>query len=157
VSEHRASIVWQRTSQDFTYLSYNRAHDWRFTAMTVAASATKEYRGDESRVNPEEALVAALSSCHMLTFLAVAAKRKLSLDSYHDDAVGVLEKNAAGKLAITRVTLRPKIQWSAGIAVSPEVLAQLHHDAHENCFIASSVKTEITVEPQACGARASPR
>ena len=148
MSEHRASIVWQRTSQDFTYLTYNRAHDWRFAATTVPASAAKEYRGEESRVNPEEALVASLSSCHMLTFLAVAAKRKLSLDSYHDDAVGVLEKNAAGKLAITRVTLRPKIQWSAGVTVSAEVLAQLHHDAHENCFVANSVTTEITVAPQ---------
>ena len=110
---------WQRSSADFTYLTYNRAHDWRFTAATVPASATKEYRGDENRVNPEEALVAALSSCHMLTFLAVAAKRKLSLDSYRDEAVGVLEKNAEGKLAITRVTLRPKIVWSAGVTVRP--------------------------------------
>ena len=106
MSEHHAAIKWQRSSADFTWQTYNRAHEWRFTATTVPASATKEFRGDESRVNPEEALVAALSACHMLTFLAVAAKRKLSLDSYEDDAVGVLEKNAAGKLAITRVTLR---------------------------------------------------
>ncbi|HEY9181759.1 MAG TPA: OsmC family protein [Gammaproteobacteria bacterium] len=146
MSEHRASIVWQRSSQDFTYQTYNRAHDWRFTAVTVPASATKEYRGDESRVNPEEALVAALSSCHMLTFLAVAAKHKLSLDSYRDDAVGVLEKNAGGKLAITRVILKPQIVWSAGVTVTAELLAKLHHDAHENCFIANSVHTEVTVE-----------
>ena len=147
MSEHRATIGWQRSSADFTYQTYNRAHEWRFTATTVPASATKEYRGDESRVNPEEALVAALSSCHMLTFLAVAAKHKLSLDSYRDDAVGVLEKNAAGKLAITRVTLKPTIVWSAGVTVSAEVLAKLHHDAHENCFIANSVTTEVTVAP----------
>lgn len=146
MSEHRASIVWQRSSQDFTYQSYNRAHDWQFTAATVPASATKEYRGDETRVNPEEALVAALSSCHMLTFLAMAAKHKLSLDSYRDDAVGVLEKNAAGKLAITRVILKPKIVWSTGVTVTTELLAKLHHDAHENCFIANSVHTEVTVE-----------
>jgi organic hydroperoxide reductase OsmC/OhrA len=148
MSEHRASIAWRRSSQDFTYQSYNRAHDWRFTAATVPASATKEYRGDESRVNPEEALVAALSSCHMLTFLAVAAKRKLSLDSYQDEAVGVLEKNAAGRLAVTRVTLRPQVVWTAGVTVSAEDLAQMHHDAHEGCFIAHSVKTEVTVEPR---------
>ncbi len=146
MSEHRATIDWRRSSADFTYQSYNRAHDWRFTAATVPASATKEYRGDESRVNPEEALVAALSSCHMLTFLALAAKHKLSLDSYRDEAVGVLEKNAAGKLAITRVILRPKIAWSSGVTVAAELLAKLHHDAHENCFIASSVHTEVTVE-----------
>jgi organic hydroperoxide reductase OsmC/OhrA len=148
MSEHRASIAWRRSSQDFTYQSYNRAHDWRFTAATVPASATKEYRGEESRVNPEEALVAALSSCHMLTFLAVAAKRKLSLDSYQDEAVGVLEKNAAGRLAVTRVTLRPQVVWTAGVTVSAEDLAQMHHDAHEGCFIAHSVKTEVTVEPR---------
>jgi organic hydroperoxide reductase OsmC/OhrA len=148
MSEHRATVDWQRSSADFTYLTYNRAHDWRFTTATVPASATKEYRGDESRVNPEEALVAALSSCHMLTFLAVAAKRKLSLDSYHDEAVGVLEKNADGKLAITRVILRPKIQWSSGITVSADDLAKMHHDAHVGCFIANSVKTQVTVEPQ---------
>jgi organic hydroperoxide reductase OsmC/OhrA len=148
MSEHHATIAWQRTSQDFTYQTYNRAHDWRFKAVTVPASAAKEYRGDENRVNPEEALVAALSSCHMLVFLAVAAKRKAALDSYHDDAVGVLEKNADGKLAITRVTLRPKIVWSAGVTVSADDLAKMHHDAHEGCFIATSVKTEVSVEPR---------
>ena len=114
----------------------------------MPASATKEFRGDENRVNPEEALVAALSSCHMLTFLAVAAKRKLVLDSYDDDAVGYLEKNAEGKLAITRVVLRPKIVWSGGATVSADDLAKMHHDAHVGCFIATSVKTEVTVEPQ---------
>ena len=149
MSEHHAKIKWQRSSQDFTYQTYNRAHEWQFMATTVPASATKEYRGEESRVNPEEALVAALSACHMLTFLAVAAKRKFPLDSYNDDAVGVLEKNAAGKLAITRVTLRPKIVWSAGVTVSADDLVKMHHDAHEGCFIASSVKTEVTVAPQA--------
>jgi organic hydroperoxide reductase OsmC/OhrA len=85
----------------------------------------------------------------MLTFLAVAAKRKLTLDSYHDEAVGVLEKNAQGQLAITRVTLRPQIAWSPGITVSADDLAKLHHDAHAGCFIANSVKTEVTVEPRA--------
>ncbi|HVS23614.1 MAG TPA: OsmC family protein [Gammaproteobacteria bacterium] len=148
MSEHHATITWQRNSPDFTWQTYNRAHEWRFTAATVPASAAKEYRGDETRVNPEEALVASLSACHMLTFLAVAAKRKLSLDAYEDDAVGVLEKNAAGKLAITRVTLRPKIVWSPGVAVSAEDLAKMHHDAHEGCFVASSVKTEVTVAPR---------
>ena len=147
MSEHRATIDWKRSSADFTYMTYNRSHDWQFTAATVRASATKEYRGDEKLVNPEEALVAALSSCHMLTFLAVAAKRKLSLDAYRDEAVGLLEKNAEGKLAITRVTLRPQITWSPGVTVSAEDLAKMHHDAHVGCFIANSVKTEVVVEP----------
>jgi organic hydroperoxide reductase OsmC/OhrA len=146
MSEHHAKITWQRTSQDYTYQTYNRAHEWRFTAATVPASATKEYRGDPDRVNPEEALVAALSSCHMLTFLAIATKRKLSLDAYIDDAVGFIEKNEAGRLAITRVTLRPKITWTAGITVSDADLEAMHHEAHEGCFIANSVTTKITVE-----------
>lgn len=148
MSEHHASIVWQRTSKDFTYDAYNRAHEWRFVAATVPASATKEYRGDAARVNPEEALVASLSSCHMLTFLAIAARKKLPLDSYSDDAVGWMEKNEQGRLAITRVTLRPKIAWSAGVSVSREDLDKMHHAAHEGCFIANSVKTQVSVEPQ---------
>jgi organic hydroperoxide reductase OsmC/OhrA len=82
----------------------------------------------------------------MLTFLAVAAKHKVSLDSYEDEAVGVLEKNAEGRLAVTRVTLKPHIVWSAGVTVTPELLAKLHHDAHENCFVANSVKTQVSVE-----------
>jgi organic hydroperoxide reductase OsmC/OhrA len=149
MSEHHATIAWRRTSQDYTYPTYNRAHEWRFAATTVPASATKDYRGDAERVNPEEALVAALSSCHMLTFLAIAAKRKLPLESYSDDAVGFMEKNEAGRLAITRVTLRPKIEWAAGVTVSREDLDKMHHEAHEGCFIANSVKTEVTVEQQA--------
>ena len=148
MSEHHAKISWQRTSADYTYQAYNRAHDWRFAAVTVPASATKEYRGDPERVNPEEALVAALSSCHMLTFLAIAAKRKVPLDSYTDDAVGFLEKNDVGRLAITRVTLRPKIVWSPGVTVSNADLEKMHHEAHEGCFIANSVTTKVTVEHQ---------
>ena len=146
MSEHHAKVAWQRTSPDYTYMTYNRAHEWRFTGTTVPASAAKEYRGDPDRVNPEEALVAALSSCHMLTFLAIATKRKLSLDSYLDDAVGFMEKNEAGRLAITRVTLRPKIVWTPGTTVSSADLEAMHHEAHEGCFIANSVTTKITVE-----------
>ena len=148
MSEHHATINWRRTSADFTYATYNRAHDWRFSAVTVPASAAKAYRGEEERVNPEEALVASLSSCHMLTLLALAAKQKLVPESYDDEAVGVLEKNAEGRLGGSRVTLRPRIVWSDGVTVSDEQLAKLHHDAHEACFIANSVKTVVTVEPQ---------
>jgi organic hydroperoxide reductase OsmC/OhrA len=146
--EHHATITWRRTSDTFTYDTYNRAHEWRFHGTTVPASSAPDYRGDAARVNPEEALVAALSSCHMLTFLALAAKRRFSLDSYSDEAVGYLEKNESGQLAITRVTLRPRIQWSAGINVSQSDLEKLHHQAHEGCFIANSVKTAVSVEPQ---------
>jgi len=147
--EYHTTIDWRRTSEGFTYEGYNRAHEWRFPGIAVAASAAPEFRGEPARVNPEEAFVAAVSSCHMLTFLAIAAKKRLSLDSYSDDAVGYLEKNEAGKLAMTRVTLRPRVQWSDGVAVSQADLEKLHHQAHEGCFIANSVKTNVTVEPQA--------
>jgi organic hydroperoxide reductase OsmC/OhrA len=149
MSEHRALVTWSRTSADFTYMSYNRDHLWKMGETEVPASAAPGYRGDAAKVNPEDALVAALSSCHMLTFLAIAAKKKLSLDSYEDEALGLLEKNAEGKLALTRVTLRPKIVWTKGAAVSPEELSAMHHAAHEGCFIANSVKTDVIVEPRA--------
>jgi organic hydroperoxide reductase OsmC/OhrA len=148
MSEHHATVSWTRTSKDYTYESYNRDHDWTFGGAPVQASAAPAYRGTATRVNPEEALVAALSSCHMLTFLAIAAKKRLSLDSYEDAAIGYMEKNAAGQLAVTRVTLRPKIAWSSGVTVPQDVLDKLHHDAHAGCFIANSVKTDVTVEPR---------
>ena len=144
--EHHATIVWQRTSDTFTYDTYNRAHEWRFRGETVKASAAPDFRGEPARVNPEEAFVASLSSCHMLTFLALATKRKFSLDSYRDEAVGYLEKNEEGRLAVTRVILRPRIEWSPGVNVSPTDLEKLHHQAQEGCFIANSVKTQVIVE-----------
>jgi organic hydroperoxide reductase OsmC/OhrA len=148
MSEYQAHIRWRRGGAPYTFEAYPRDHEWTFSGTAIPASASKEYRGAETRVNPEEALVAALSSCHMLTFLAIAAKKHLSLDSYSDDATGVLEKNADGKLAVTRVALRPKIVWSDGVAVSRADLDHMHHQAHEGCFIANSVKTNVAVEPQ---------
>lgn len=147
--EHHATIVWRRTSETFTYDAYNRAHEWRFHGLAIPASAAPDFRGDPIRVNPEDAFVASLSSCHMLTFLALAAKRRFALDSYEDDAVGYLEKNEKGQLAVTRVVLHPRVQWSEGITVSEADLEKLHHQAHEGCFIANSVKTNVTVEPRA--------
>jgi organic hydroperoxide reductase OsmC/OhrA len=147
--EYHATISWQRTSKTFTYDAYNRAHEWGIHGVTVSASAAPDFRGDAALVNPEEAFVAALSSCHMLTFLAIAAKKRFSLDSYSDEAVGYLEKNEHGQLAMTRVILRPRIQWSEGATVSQQDLDRLHHQAHEGCFIANSVTTNVTVEPRA--------
>ena len=96
-------------------------------------------------MDPEEALVACASSCHMLWFLLIAAKRGYVVESYVDDAVGVMEKNAAGKMAVTRITLRPRIEFAPGKTPSAEQLESLHHDAHEECFIASSLKSAIVV------------
>lgn len=144
--EHHATIAWRRSSNGFTYETYNRAHEWRMHGRSIAASAAPDFRGDPDRVNPEEAFVAALSSCHMLTFLALAAKKKFTPDSYTDDAVGYLEKNSAGRMAITRVVLRPRVVWAPGITVTEADLNTLHHHAHEGCFIANSVTTDVRVE-----------
>lgn len=148
MSEHHASVVWSRTSADFTYESYNRAHEMRFKngAVVLPASSAPEFRGDKARVDPEEAFVASLSSCHMLTFLALCARKRLTVESYEDNAVGMLEKGADGKLWMSRVALRPHVCFASSVTVSRETLAEIHHSAHQECFIANSVKTSVTVE-----------
>lgn len=146
MSAHRASIEWERGGVEFTYERYPRDHTWELGSGTrVEASAAPDFYGSAERVDPEEAFVAALSSCHMLTFLAIAAKKRLVVDRYRDGAVGYLEKNAEGKPAITRVVLRPQIEW-AGEPPSAEQIEQLHEAAHRNCFIANSVTTDVRVE-----------
>ncbi len=147
MSEHHATIDWKRETPDFAYESYNRDHDWHFDAgIVVRASAAPAYKGSESCVDPEESFVASLSSCHMLTFLAIACKKRLTVDSYRDQAVGILAKDSAGNLAITQVTLRPEIKFSGEKQPTPDELRRLHDQAHHACFIANSVKTEVMVE-----------
>jgi organic hydroperoxide reductase OsmC/OhrA len=149
MSEHKVTVEWKRETPDFSYQSYNRDHNWAFDAgVTVRASAAPAYLGNAACVDPEEAFVASLSSCHMLTFLAIASRKRFVLDEYRDEAVGILGKDKAGRLAITKVTLRPKVQFSGDKAPSPEELEQMHEQAHDACFIANSVKTEVIVEPR---------
>ena len=114
----------------------------------MQASAAPAYLGNPELVDPEEAFVASLSSCQMLTFLAIACKKKFVLDEYVDDAAGVMEKNSEGRLAITRVTLRQRLKFSGDKQPTSQELDEMNHAAHEQCFIANSVKTEVTVEPQ---------
>ena len=146
MSEHKATIKWSNDSDTLAYATYTRDHLWSFHSHQVPASAAPDYLGSEARVDPEEAYVASLSSCHMLTFLAIAAKRKLIVDQYVDNAVGYLQKNENGQLAITRVVLHPEVSFGGGSAVTQSDLESLHHGAHENCFIANSVKTVVEVE-----------
>jgi organic hydroperoxide reductase OsmC/OhrA len=147
--EYRATTNWRRTSTDFTYETYNRAHEVKFGGGEVVPwSAAPEFKGDADRVNPEEAYVASLSSCHMLTFLAIAARKRFVVDSYTDEASGVMEKNEGGKYWVSRVTLRPKAAFSGTRQPSTQEMADLHHAAHENCFVGNSVRTEITVDYQ---------
>jgi len=148
MSEHRASVSWERGGSDFGYEAYPRGHEWTFAGgVRVPASAAPAFRGDPTRVDPEAALVAALSSCHMLTFLAIASRKRMVVDSYTDEAVGWLEKNEDGKLAVTRVVLRPAVAF-AGAQPSAEALADLHERAHRECFIANSVRTRVAIEPR---------
>jgi organic hydroperoxide reductase OsmC/OhrA len=145
VSEHVVDVSWSRGEHEFTYQTYSRDHEWRFDGgVTVPGSANPAYLGSPGPVDPEEAFVAALSSCHMLTFLSIAARKRLVVDSYDDHAVGLMAKNERGKLAITQVTLHPKIVF-AGEQPDAATLERIHHLAHEECFIANSVTTEITV------------
>lgn len=150
MSEHHASIVWKRTSADFAYDLYNRAHEVTFKggAIVLPASSAPAFRGDADRVDPEEAFVASLSSCHMLTFLAICARKRITVESYEDDATGWLEKGESGRLWMTRVVLKPRIQFAHGVELDAEALAEIHHKSHEECFIANSVKTSVTVAPR---------
>jgi organic hydroperoxide reductase OsmC/OhrA len=149
MSEHHASLHWKRISADFTYDTYNRAHEVTFKdgAIVLPSSSAPAFKGDADRVDPEEAFVSSLSSCHMLTFLAICARKRLTVESYDDDAVGFLEKGASGKLQIRRVTLRPRVRFGEGGQVDSAALADIHHQSHLECFIANSVTTEISVEP----------
>jgi organic hydroperoxide reductase OsmC/OhrA len=146
MSHHHATISWRRATPDFTYDTYDRTHDWAFDGgVTIKASSAPEFKGDPALPNPEDALVAALSSCHMLTFLAIAARKRLVVERYEDAAEGLMEKGPDGKVWVTKVTLRPKVSFSTEVA--PDVLAAMHHTSHEHCFIANSVKTQVVVEP----------
>jgi organic hydroperoxide reductase OsmC/OhrA len=150
--EYTATVAWKRGPDEaFTDIKFSRAHSWSFDGgITVPASSSPlSVRVPMSRaeaVDPEEALVAALSSCHMLTFLYLAAKQGFVVDSYDDDAVGVMTKNARGKLFVSKVTLRPRIAFSGARQPSAAELEGLHHHAHEECYIANSVLTEVAVQ-----------
>ena len=149
---YEAKVSWTRgASEKFTDNRYSRAHQWAFdSGITIRASSSPSVvplpLSVADAVDPEEALVASTSSCHMLYFLFFAAKRGFVVESYVDNASGVLEKNAAGKMFMSRITLRPSIAF-AGSSPSQADLDALHHAAHEECFIANSLKSEIVVEP----------
>ena len=151
MGEYRATIDWRNTATaaDFVKGRYSREHTWTFDGgVTVPASPSPSVVpapwSNAANVDPEEAYVASIACCHMLTFLWVAAKRGFAIASYRDEAVGVMTKNARGKAWVSKVTLDPTIEWIEKTP-SPEELAALHHAAHDDCFIANSVLTEIVV------------
>ena len=152
MAKSMAKVAWERGEAVFTDGQYSRAHRWFFDGgVEVPASSSpgvvREPLSDVSAVDPEEAFVAAISSCHMLSFLDLAAREGFTIERYSDEAEGLMRKNAAGKIAVTLVTLHPRIEFAGGTQPTREQIGQLHHAAHEVCFIASSVKTKIRVEP----------
>ncbi|WP_444931908.1 OsmC family protein [Microbulbifer sp. SSSA002] len=151
MSEYMSTVVWKRGEQIFTDNQYSRAHTWQFDGgASIPASSSPHvvpipYSAVEN-VDPEEAFVAALSSCHMLFFLSIAAKRGFVVDEYCDEAIGVMGADREGRIAMTQVTLRPLIRFSGEKQPSLEQLEKIHHLSHKQCFIANSVKTEVVTE-----------
>jgi organic hydroperoxide reductase OsmC/OhrA len=152
MSTHTAQVTWQRGTDVFSDRKYSRRHRWRFDGgLEVPASATptlvRPPLSDPSAVDPEEAFVAAMASCHMLFFLDLAARAGHVVDDYTDDAEGQLGPDAEGKTAFTEVRLRPRVTW-AGPPPEAAALAELHHKAHEACFIARSARCPVVITPQ---------
>lgn len=153
MSEHKATVIWQRGDQHFLDKKYSRAHLWRFDdGCEVPGSCPPSTLipaplARPDAVDPEEALVASLSACHMLFFLAFSAKEGYRIDAYADEASGVLGKNERGKTFMERITLRPGVTFSGDKKPTPEAIERLHHRAHEECFIANSILSTIVIDP----------
>jgi organic hydroperoxide reductase OsmC/OhrA len=152
MSTYSATIRWERGDQPFTDNKYSRGHSWLFDGGVEVPASSSPHSvpppySQTNAVDPEEAFVASLSSCHMLWFLLIAAKRGFCVNSYLDNAEGVMAKNASGKPAMTRVTLRPKVVFVGNPLPAISDIESMHHKAHTECFIANSVKTEVLCEP----------
>jgi organic hydroperoxide reductase OsmC/OhrA len=152
MSTYSATILWQRNGALFTDQRYSRVHVMKFDGGAEVPGSSSPHTvplpySDAAAVDPEEAFVAALSSCHMLWFLHLAAKRGFVVESYEDRADGVMAKNAEGKVAMTLVTLRPRAEFAGERRLARADIEALHHAAHEECFIANSVKSEVRCEP----------
>jgi organic hydroperoxide reductase OsmC/OhrA len=151
MGNYTANIVWERSEGEvFTDNRYGRGHTWSFDGgVSFRASSSPHVvprYSDPSGVDPEEAFIASLSSCHMLTFLYLAAKRGLVVNRYVDSAEGTMAKNELGRVWVSQVMLRPRIDWE-GDAPGADIVEALHHAAHEECFIANSVRTDVRCEP----------
>ncbi len=152
MSDYFAKVIWQRASEEnYVDNQYSRGHQWEFDGgLTVPASASPHivplpYSVAEN-IDPEEAFVASISSCHMLFFLSIAAKRRYVVDSYNDHAKGIMEPNSEGKILMSKVILNPKVEFSGDRQPTDAQLEKMHHQSHEQCFIANSVKTEIVTK-----------
>lgn len=152
MSEHTARIAWRHTEGEFLKGRFSREHTWSFDGgLSVPASASPQVvpasLADPAGIDPEEAFVASLASCHMLTFLFLAYRGKFAVSSYTDDAVGFVEKSAEGTPWVSRVVLSPKVEFSGDSQPDDAELQKLHEAAHRQCFISNSVRTGVTIRP----------
>lgn len=148
----KAEVLWLRGEQNFLDNRYSRKHLLRFDGGAEASGSSSPHivpvpMSDSAAVDPEEMFIASISSCHMLWFLSIAAKRRFCVDRYFDSAFGVMQKNGEGKIALSIVTLQPEVHFSGEQTPTREEIDQMHHEAHDECFIANSVKSEIRCEP----------
>lgn len=158
MAEYHADVLWQRDEQDFLDRRYSRRHRLRFDGgIEIPGSSSPHVvpmpMSDAKAVDPEEMFVASLASCHLLWFLAIAAERGFRVDRYVDAATGAMARNAAGKLFVAVVTLRPAVEFSGARQPSADEVVQMHHAAHDECFIANSVRTEVRIEPVTAASR----
>ncbi len=154
MSKYFAIVEWKRRSDDFLSRKYSRAHEWQFEGGVVVPASSSPHivpvpMSVADNVDPEEAFVASLSSCHMLFFLDFASRKNIVVDQYTDNAIGILEKGTNGKMMMTEVVLRPTVTF-VGERPSAEVLKDLHHQSHDACFIANSVSTNVRVDDAFC-------
>lgn len=152
MGQYCAKVVWNRGEQNFSDNKYSRGHEWKFDGgLTVPASSAPSSvplpLSVAENIDPEEALVAALSSCHMLFFLAFASKQGFIVDSYEDNAAGIMEKNEKRRMSITRIELRPHTVFSGLTIPTEEQILALHHLSHEHCYIANSIRAEVLITP----------
>ena len=153
MSRYTASVRWSRGDAKFTDNRYSRRHAWQFDGGAIVAGSSSPHSvplpySDAAAVDPEEAFVAAISSCHMLFFLSIAATRGYRIDDYLDDAEGFLEKDPDGLSSMTRVILHPHVEWSGEQRPSAKEVSAMHDEAHHRCYIANSVKSAIDCEPR---------
>ena len=149
MAAHQVALRWQRRSPDFEYQTFDRSYTLHFSGgQILPGSSSPVYFGNPTLINPEEILIASLSSCFMLTFLSIAALKRFVVDSYEDEAECELGKNEHGKTMISRIILRPKVSFGQGRQPDPDSLAELYRKAEENCFVSNSLRSEVTVAPR---------
>lgn len=148
MTEHNIRLTWSKQTESFAYRDYNREHQWDFgEGLIINASSAPQFLGDPKCADPERAFAAALSSCHMLFFIAICSKKRLVVQDYVDQATAFLNQDKQGGLLISKVILRPEVTFAQGVEVDRETLEKIHQQSHEKCFLVKSVKSEIIVEP----------